>query len=235
LIAEFWEDGGGTSFPPGTWMTFGQFVSSRDDNSLDDDVKLFFALGNAVFDAGVATWESKVFYDYARPVRAIRELGELGLIGEFNAELGGFAIEAWQPDQGTQTILVNDFLTYQTPGRDPSPPFAEYTSGHSSFSAAGAQILSLFTGSDEFGASVTFAPGESRFEPGITPAEEITLDWNTFFEAADEAGVSRLSWILLFIVCKIMISEAIIFIREKRKEIIFLLILPMKGLLSTPR
>ncbi|MEM9276648.1 MAG: vanadium-dependent haloperoxidase [Cyanobacteria bacterium P01_F01_bin.143] len=192
LIAEFWEDGGGTSFPPGTWMSFGQFVSARDENSLDDDVKLFFSLGNAVFDAGIATWEAKVFYDYTRPVRAIRELGELGLIGEFNPDLGGFAIEAWQPGEGTQTILATDFLTYQTPGSDPSPPFAEYTSGHSSFSAAGAQILNLFTGSDEFGASVTFAPGESRFEPGITPAEEITLDWETFSEAADEAGVSRL-------------------------------------------
>ncbi|ELS02649.1 hypothetical protein Xen7305DRAFT_00023670 [Xenococcus sp. PCC 7305] len=192
LIAEFWEDGGGTSFPPGTWMTFGQFVSSRDENSLDDDVKLFFALGNAVFDAGVATWESKVFYDYNRPARTIRELGELGLIGEFDADLGGFAIEAWQPGEGTQTILATDFLTYQTPGADPSPPFSEYTSGHSAFSAAGAQILNLFTGSDDFGASVTFATGESRFEPGITPAEEITLDWETFSEAADEAGVSRL-------------------------------------------
>ena len=96
LIAEFWEDAEGTSFPPGTWMTFGQFVSARDDNNLDDDVKLFFALGNAVFDAGVATWEAKVFYDYNRPVRTIRELGELGLIGEFNSDLGGFAIEAWE-------------------------------------------------------------------------------------------------------------------------------------------
>ena len=192
LIAEFWEDAGGTSFPPGTWMTFGQFVSARDDNSLDDDAKLFFTLGNAVFDAGVATWESKVFYDYNRPVRTIRELGELGLIGEFNADLGGFAIEAWQPNEGTQTILATDFLTYQTPGGDPSPPFAEYASGHSAFSAAGAEILNLFTGSDNFGASVTFAPGESRFEPGVTPEEEVTLEWDTFSAAADEAGISRL-------------------------------------------
>ena len=32
LIAEFWEDGSGTSFPPGTWMSFGQFVSARVNN-----------------------------------------------------------------------------------------------------------------------------------------------------------------------------------------------------------
>ncbi|MGD1913808.1 MAG: vanadium-dependent haloperoxidase [Rivularia sp. (in: cyanobacteria)] len=192
LVAEFWEDAGGTSFPPGTWMTFGQFVSARDDNSIDQDAQLFFGLGNAVFDAGIATWETKTFYDTARPVRAIRELGELGLIGEFNDELGGFAIDAWTPENGTQTILATDFLTYQTPGGDPSPPFGEYTSGHSAFSAAGAEILQLFTGSDEFGASVTFEPGESRFEPGITPSETVTLEWDTFSEAADEAGLSRL-------------------------------------------
>ncbi|MGD1806522.1 DUF6851 domain-containing protein [Dapis sp. BLCC M126] len=193
LIAEFWEDGGGTSFPPGTWMSFGQFVSARDEHTLDQDVELFFNLGNAVFDAGVATWEAKVNYDYARPVRTVRELGEQGLIGEFNEELGGYAIEAWAgPGEGTQTILATDFLTYQTPGSDPSPPFAEYVSGHSTFSAAGAEILQRFTGDDEFGASVTFAPGESRFEPGVTPTETVTLEWDTFSEASDEAGFSRL-------------------------------------------
>ncbi len=192
LVAEFWEDGGGTSFPPGTWMTFGQFVSARDDNTLDEDAQLFFALGNAVFDAGVATWEAKTFYDYVRPVRAIRELGELGLIGELNEDLGGYAIEAWTPNGVTQTILASEFLTYQTPGSDPSPPFAEYTSGHSAFSASAAEVLRSFTGSDDFGASVTFEPGESRFEPGITPTQAVTLEWETFSEAADEAGISRI-------------------------------------------
>ena len=192
LIAEFWEDPSGTSFPPGTWMTFGEFVSARDDNTLDEDAQLFFSLGNAVFDAGIATWESKTFYDYARPVRTIRELGELGLVGEFDQNLGGYAIDAWGgPGEGTQRILATDFITYQTPDGDPSPPFAEYTSGHSAFSAAGAEILQQFTGSDEFGASVNFEPGESRFESGVTPQESVTLDWDTFSDAADEAGISR--------------------------------------------
>lgn len=67
LIAEFWEDGGGTSFPPGTFMTFGQFTSVRDNHTTDEDAQFFFALGNAEFDAGVASWEAKVYYDYARP------------------------------------------------------------------------------------------------------------------------------------------------------------------------
>ncbi|MEB3280463.1 MAG: calcium-binding protein [Lyngbya sp.] len=193
LIAEFWEDGGGTSFPPGTWMTFGQYTSAQNDHSIDEDAKLFFTLGNAVFDAGVATWEAKTFYDYTRPVRLVRELGELGLIGEFNEELGGYAIEAWAgPEQGTQTILAADFTTYQTPGSHVSPPFAEYVSGHSTFSASAATVLELVTGSDSFGGSITFEPGQSRFEPGFTPQQEVTLSWDTFSEAADEAGSSRL-------------------------------------------
>jgi hypothetical protein len=192
LIAEFWEDGPGTPFPPGTWMEFGQDISQRDNNTLDEDVQLFFALGNAVMDAGIATWEAKLSYNSARPVRVIRELGRLGLIGTDSNGDGVFEINAWGgPGLGTITIPATQFLTYQNPFGPPSPPFAEYTSGHSAFSAAGAEILRLFTGSDVFGGSVTFAPGTSAFEPGITPGSPVTLFWDTFSEAADEAGISR--------------------------------------------
>jgi len=191
LIAEFWENGANTAFPPGTWMGIGQYVSARDNHSLDQDAKLFFALGNAVMNAGIATWETKQFYDYTRPVRAIRELGNLGLIGEFDADLGGFAINAWVDGQGTQRILANQFNTYQPPG-PASPPFPDHTSGHSAFSASAAEILKRFTGSDVFKAKATFAVGSSRIEPGVTPTQNITLSWNTFSEAAAEAGMSRL-------------------------------------------
>ncbi|MEQ9408407.1 MAG: vanadium-dependent haloperoxidase [Fuerstiella sp.] len=192
LIAEFWEDASRTSFPPGTFMTFGQYVSARDNHSTDQDAQMFFALANAVFDAGIATWESKTHYDYVRPVRAIRELGKLGLIGEPDSSTGEYMIRAWTPEGDNRLIPATEFLTYQTPGQDPSPPFAEYTSGHSAFSAAGATILRLFTGSDQFGGSVTFQPGTSRFEPSVTPSESVTLSWDTFTAAADEAGISRL-------------------------------------------
>lgn len=192
LIAEFWEDGAGTSFPPGTFMTFGEFVSVRENHTTDEDAQLFFALANAELDAGIASWEAKTHYDYARPVRAIRELGDLGLIGEFDPALGGYAIEAWTPEQGVQKILASEFDSYQDPKADASPPFAEYTSGHSAFSTAGAEILERFSGSDDFSASVTFQPGTSRFEAGRTPSEPLTLSWNTFSEAADESGLSRI-------------------------------------------
>jgi len=73
----------------------------------------------------------------------------------------------------------------------PTPPFPEYSSGHSSFSAAGAEILKLFTGSDRFGGTTTFRAGSSKVEPGLVPSGDITLSWATFSDAADQAGMSR--------------------------------------------
>ncbi len=193
MIAEYWEDPSGTAFPPGHWLEIGQFVSQRDGYGLDEEVKLFFALGNSVMDAGIAVWDSKYYYDYARPVRVIRELGRLCLIGTEDVPGSGDCyIDAWGgPQQGTQRILATDFITYQNPEDNPSPPFPEYTSGHSGFSAAAAEILKLLTGSDFYGDSITFPVGSSRFEPGFTPSDPVTLSWTTFTEAANEAGISR--------------------------------------------
>ena len=73
----------------------------------------------------------------------------------------------------------------------PAPPFPEYSSGHSSFSAAGAEILRLFTHNDRFGGSVTLPAGSSRIEPAAVPASDLTLSWATFSEPANQAGISR--------------------------------------------
>jgi hypothetical protein len=70
-----------------------------------------------------------------------------------------------------------------------TPPFPEYVSGHSTFSGAGATILSSFFG-EAFGAYVVIPKGWSSFEAN-TPAAPVTLSWPTFTSAADEAGWSR--------------------------------------------
>ena len=202
VIAEFWEDGRGTAFPPGTFMSFGHFVSARDGNDMHEDAALFLALGNAQMDAAIASWESKVFYDYARPVRLIRDLGELGLIGEPGVDEmtgeEGFVVEAFagfDPDtglgMGTRTILAENWISFQRPSGESSPPFAEYTSGHSAFSAAGAEVLKRFTGSDRFGGSTEFGPDTIQFERNV-PVDTLVLEWDTFTEAGDQAGLSRL-------------------------------------------
>ena len=174
-IAVYWADGPNTETPPGHWNLFAQFVSRRDAHSLDQDVKMFFVLGNALLDSSIAVWECKVFYDYSRPITAIRFLYANQLI------------DAWAgPGLGTQAIDGSSFRSYI-----PTPPFAEYTSGHSAFSAASAEVLRLFTGSNAFGASYVVRAGSSFVEPGVAPASDVTLSWATFEDAAVEAGVSR--------------------------------------------
>lgn len=51
--------------------------------------------------------------------------------------------------------------------------------------------MKLFTGSDRFGDSVALLAGSSRVEPGLTPASDVTLYWETFSDAANQAGMSR--------------------------------------------
>ncbi|HUG94028.1 MAG TPA: vanadium-dependent haloperoxidase, partial [Planctomycetaceae bacterium] len=174
-IAEYWNDGPGSVTPPGHWNLFAQAVSRRDAHTLDQDVKMFFALGHAMLDASIAVWECKVFFDFARPVTGIRFL------------YGGKPVRAWAgPGLGTRLMDGLQFRSYI-----PTPPFAEYVSGHSTFSAAAAEVLAAFTGSDLLGLSTTLPAGSSFIEPGITPAGPVTLTWLTFSEAAAEAGRSR--------------------------------------------
>jgi PAP2 superfamily len=179
MISEYWSDGPYSEQPPGHWAQFAQFVSARDHHSLDDDVKMFFALTNAMLDASIAAWDAKRAYDSVRPVTAISTL------------FRGTKIRAWGgPGKGTVEMDGSEWLPYQL-ATFPTPPFPEYVSGHSTYSASAARILTLWTGSDHFGHSVTLAAGSSKIEPSLTPALPITLKWETFTAAADEAGMSR--------------------------------------------
>lgn len=202
MVAEFWEDGPGTSFPPGAWMTLAQYVSQRDGHDAATDALLFMTMGNAMFDAAIATWDAKVFFDYARPVTVIRDLGHLGLIGEPGVDEltgeTGHVIQAFggiDPDTGsslgTRTILAENFITYQLPGGEQSPPFAEYTSGHSTFSSAGAAVLQAFTGSDNLDAHIIVPPQTSAFDAAL-PGDVYQFQWDTFSEAAIDGGASRI-------------------------------------------
>ncbi len=175
VIAEYWADGAGTFTPPGHWNVFAQEISRRDGHSIDDDVKMFFILGNALMDASIVVWDCKRATDSIRPISAIRFL------------FAGKPIHAWAgPGLGTQLIEGQQFKSYIS-----TPPFASYLSGHSTFSAVAADVLQRFTGRDDFGASFTAAPGSSIVEPGATPSQSVTLSWLTFTEAANQAGISR--------------------------------------------
>ncbi|TMC41916.1 MAG: vanadium-dependent haloperoxidase [Chloroflexi bacterium] len=184
MIAEYWADGPNSELPPGHWDLFAQLVARRDhdddsDTDVDRDVKLFFALTNAIFDAGICAWDNKCAFVSVRPITAVRYL------------FRGREVQAWAgPGLGTRTIPGETWFPYQ-PTTFPTPPFPEYSSGHSNFSAAGAEILKLFTGRDTFDGSVVLPAGSSRVEPGLTPGTPVTLSWATFSDAADQAGISR--------------------------------------------
>jgi hypothetical protein len=175
VIAEYWNGIPGAPAPM-AWAKLAEFVSQRDNHDLDDDVKMFFALTNAFADALIAVWDAKRTYDSERPITAIHFL------------YAGTPVTAWGgPGQGTRVI---DGATWR-PYLLATPPFPEYVSAHSAVSAASAEVLALFTESEHFGASFTQAAGKSSIEPGLTPATDVTLSWDTFSEAADQAGISR--------------------------------------------
>ncbi|EGG13836.1 hypothetical protein DFA_11597 [Cavenderia fasciculata] len=182
MIAEYWADGPSSVTPPGHWHFFAMDISDRDHHTLEQDVKMYFMLGNAVMDAGIVCWDSKRFYDNARPATMIPYL------------LGNDTVTGWN---GACLEKVSFSLANWIPYQDPyfvTPPFPDFTSGHSTFSAASAEILKRFTGSDDYINGFNAAKGSSAFEkdcPYDVPSRDITVQWKTFSEAADQAGLSR--------------------------------------------
>jgi hypothetical protein len=188
---------------------------------LEWDVKLYFVLNGAVHDAAVAAWGLKGHYDSVRPISMIRYLGEKralplipGLVevitrassapGERHAHLadhvGEIAVRGWlgspedpaSESSGVGWIRAVDWAPYQRP-TFVTPAFAGYVSGHSSFSRAAAEVLTAFTGSPYFPGGMfewTVRPGDLVNEAG--PTRTVKLQWASYFDAADDAGISRL-------------------------------------------
>ncbi len=107
VLAEFWADGPDSETPPGHWFSIFNYVSDHpmlekriqgEGDVLSDlewDVKGYLALGGAMHDAAVAAWGVKGWYDYPRPISAIRGMAELGqssFPGEPNYHPGGLPI-----------------------------------------------------------------------------------------------------------------------------------------------
>ncbi len=121
--------------------------------------------------------------------------------GTPGANAGNILIKAWGGEPGdpeteftgVKWIRAIDWLPYQ---RDTfvTPAFAGYVSGHSGFSRAAAEVLSSMTGSPYFpgGMGEFIAPMNNflQFEQG--PSVDVHLQWATYFDAADEAGLSRI-------------------------------------------
>jgi hypothetical protein len=207
-LAEFWADGPNSETPPGHWNVIANNVSDHlgtqlhiggtgaPVDRLQWDVKLYLALNGAVHDAAIAAWGAKGHYDSVRPISMIRYLGQQGQLPlEPNLVAldanGQNLVRAWRPG-GVAWQPAAEWVPYQSP-TFVTPSFAGYFSGHSTFSRAAAEVLTGFTGSAFFPgglAEYTVTAGSLKFEPG--PTADVVLQWATYYDAADQAGISRL-------------------------------------------
>ncbi|MCI0746270.1 MAG: phosphatase PAP2 family protein [Verrucomicrobia subdivision 3 bacterium] len=154
-IAYFWANGAGTATPPGHWNQIAQIVAEQEGNTLAENARLFALLNIAEADAAIVSWDCKYAYNYWRPITAIREA---------------------DTDNNPLTIQDSTWAPLLF-----TPPFPEYTSGHSTFSGAAAVVLAMFYGTDDipFTGASDDVPGAMRY-------------YTSFSQAAEESGASRI-------------------------------------------
>jgi hypothetical protein len=90
-------------------------------------------------------------------------------------------------------MLAENWWPYQRP-TFVTPPFPGYISGHSTYSRAAAEVMTRLTGSEYFpgGMSQFVIPRNEFlvFEEG--PSVDMTLQWATYRDAAQESALSRI-------------------------------------------
>lgn len=154
-IARFWSDFSYTSSPVGRWNEIAIEAVAQQGLTISEKARLFAVLNVAMADAGIAAWDCKFHYQFWRPVSAIHEVFDDGN-------------EATPPDKEWESLL-------------PSPSHPEYVSGHSTFSATAAFVLTKQLGLPRERIKVT-----NREMPGIIRTFE------SYEEIAIEAGMSRI-------------------------------------------
>lgn len=113
-------------------------------------------------------------------------------------EEGKIAVRAWRQGIADPSaphvgwILGTTWTPYQLP-TFVTPSFQGYISGHSTFSRAAAEVLTAITGSEYFPGGLAergITAGTFKIENG--PSADLVLQWATYYDAADQAGRSRL-------------------------------------------
>ena len=185
-IAEYWEYGDGTSYPPGHWIQLSTDIVSDPSIQLGDEkaTELFQDLSNGLSDAGTVGWGLKYKYNTSRPVTAINQI------------FFGSSTPDWEGNKIAQTDDRKIWTPYQL-RRNFSPPFPDVPSGHSAFSAASAVIMRdalggnyYPTNSESFKSRFSSKKG---FDSESSNGNELTnLSWEYLSEQAEEAGFSRM-------------------------------------------
>ncbi len=114
---------------------------------------------------------------------------------------GEIAVLAWPggpvdpttQHSGVQWVLARGWIPYQR-STFVTPAFPGYFSGHSTFSRSAAEVLAAITGSPYFpgGLGEFLAPQDAFLKFELGPSTDVRLQWVTYYDAADQAGQSRL-------------------------------------------
>ncbi len=115
--------------------------------------------------------------------------------------VGQIAIKTWRGEPGDRTselagvgwVRGVDWMPYQR-RNFVTPAFPGFISGHSTFSRAAAEVLTSVTGSPYFpgGFAEFVCPKDKYLSFEIGPSTEVRLQWGSYYDAADQAGQSRL-------------------------------------------
>ena len=163
-IALFWEDGPWGITPPGHMIYIAMQLLQDRDLSFIELARAFALIGMTQCDASICAWDNKYHYDIVRPESAIR------------VRAPAFR----NPDR--RVALEPGWQSYI-----PTPEFPAYTSGHSTFGAAAAEMIALLLGRDD----VAFS-GRSPDEVLWPQLQGVTRSWTSLSHMADENGLSRL-------------------------------------------
>ncbi|MEL6544963.1 MAG: vanadium-dependent haloperoxidase [Myxococcota bacterium] len=138
-------------------------------------IQLDFLTNVAAFDAGIVVWQEKRKFDAVRPFSAIKLI------------YGDRLVEAYGgPGVGTTTLPASQWKSYLEEADHP-----EYPSATTCFCAAHTQSARRFLGNDTLGFPTEFPAGSSRAEPGLTPADDTVIVFDTWTEFNDDCGQSR--------------------------------------------
>ncbi|MDP3498870.1 MAG: vanadium-dependent haloperoxidase [Myxococcales bacterium] len=153
------------------------FIALSRGQTLDEFVQYDFLVNMAAFDGMIVTWKQKIEWDAVRPRSAIAWI------------YGNRRVTAYGgPGVGTTSIRASEFQPYFGVADHP-----DYPSGSACFCAAHSQASRRFLGSDAFGFPVNYPAGSSAFEPGITPATNLTLFFPTFTDFEQRCARSRVN------------------------------------------
>ncbi len=153
--------------------------TTKDVDDVIEFVQLGFLLHMAQWDAGIVAWQEKARYDSVRPITAIRYL------------YGDELVTAWGgPGQGTVELPASRWVSYVQ-----NADHSDYPSGTTIFCAAYAQAFRRYSGSEEIENFTTVRrAGSSVIEPETTPADDVTIEFETWTEYEETCGESRL-WV----------------------------------------